>query len=127
MKGTETREIGGVQVDVSRCGAVRVKRMIYPAGFHWSTHLSAIIGSEFCMHSHVGFLAQGRMRVRFADGCVEEYEAPQIISIEPGHQGGVVGDEPAVVIEFDCEGDTVERVNLPPVHRAGGSCPKAKR
>jgi hypothetical protein len=126
IKNAERREIGGVEVDVARCGAIRVKRMIYPPGFHWSTHLSGIIGSEYCMHSHVGFLAHGHVNVRFSDGCVEDFQAPQFIAMEPGHQGWVVGEEPAVVIEFDCEGETVSRVNLPAVHRAGGSCPRAK-
>ena len=127
IKDSERKEAGGVQVDVLRCGSVRVKRMIYPPGFDWSTHLSALIGSELCMHAHVGFLASGQISVRFADGCVEEFKAPQFVAIEPGHAGRVIGDEPAVVIEFDCERDTVDRMDLPAVHRAGGACPNASR
>lgn len=79
------------------------------------------------MHSHVGFMAQGRINVRFADGCVVEYKAPQFVAVEPGHQGWVVGDEPAVLIEFDFEGETVNRMNLPAVHRPGGSCPQSAK
>ena len=41
----------------------------------------------------------------------------QIIAIEPGHDGWVVGDEPVVIIEFDFEGDTVRRTGMPSVHR----------
>ena len=52
-----------------------------------------------------------------ADGCVVEHKAPQIIAIEPGHDGWVVGDEPVVIIEFDFEGDTVRRTGMPSVHR----------
>ena len=47
-----------------------------------------------------------------ADGCVVEHKAPQIIAIEPGHDGWVVGDEPVVIIEFDFEGDTVRRTGM---------------
>lgn len=126
MKAAEHREIGGVQVDVSRCGAVRVKRMIYPPGFDWSKDLSGKMKSDYCIHAHVGFLAQGQVNVRFADGCVEEFKAPCFVAVEPGHQGWVVGGEPAVLIEFDFEGETVSRVDLPAIHRAGGSCPRAK-
>jgi hypothetical protein len=32
----------------------------------------------------------------------------------------VVGDEPAVLIEFDFEGDTVNRLGIPQVHKHGG-------
>jgi hypothetical protein len=116
----EHREIGGVQVDVARTGACRVKRMIYPPGFNWAAHLSELMGSKYCMHAHVGFMAHGQINVRFADGCVVEYKAPMFIQVEPEHEGWVVGDEPAVMIEFDFEGDTLNRLGVPHVHSHGG-------
>ena len=117
MEADERHHLGGVQVDIARAGNVRVKRMIYPPGFQWATHLSAVMGSKLCMHADVGFMARGQVNVRFADGCVVEYKAPQFVAVEPGHEGWVVGDEPAVLIEFDFAGDTVERLALPQVHR----------
>ena len=113
----EHKEIGGVRVDIARAGNVRIKRMIYPPGFSWAAHLSAIMGSNLCPHVHVGFMASGQINVRFADGCVTEYKAPQFVAVEPGHEGWVVGDQPAVLIEFDFERDTVERIGLPQLHR----------
>jgi hypothetical protein len=112
MKADEHKEVGGVQIDIARTGKVRVKRMIYPVGFNWAAHLSNAVGTELCMHAHVGFMAKGQINVRFADGCVVEYKAPQFVAVEPGHEGWVVGDEPAVLIEFDFEGDTVERLGV---------------
>jgi hypothetical protein len=113
MKADERREVGGVQVDVAKTGNIRVKRMIYPPGFNFDAHLKAVVGTDLCMHAHVGFMAHGQINVRFADGCVVEYKAPQFVAVEPGHQGWVVGDEPAVLIEFDFEGETVERLAVP--------------
>jgi len=119
MEADEHREVGGVQVDVGRTGAARVKRLIYPPGFHWAKHLSALMGSRYCMHAHVGFMARGQINVRFEDGCVVEYKAPKFVQVEPGHEGWVVGDEPAVLIEFDFEGDTLNRLAVPHVHEHG--------
>jgi hypothetical protein len=119
-------EIGGVQVDIARTGNVRVKRMIYPPGFNWATHLRSAVGTDLCMHSHVGFMAHGQINVRFADGCIVEYKAPQFIAVEPEHEGWVVGDEPAVLIEFDFESDTVDRMGLPQVHRRSATHPSSK-
>jgi len=116
MTADEHHDLGGVQVDIARAGTARVKRMIYPPGFNWATHLSPAIGSKLCMHAHVGFMARGQINVRFADGCVVEYKAPQFVKVEPGHEGWVVGDEPAVLIEFDFEGDTVNKLGLPHEH-----------
>ena len=112
LKGTDHREVGNVQLDIARTGACRVKRLIYPPGFRWSTHMKPVTGSPYCMHAHVGFLAHGRIHMEFADGCVTEFVAPQVVAIEPEHDGWVVGDEPAILIEFDFEGKTVQSLGL---------------
>jgi hypothetical protein len=117
VKGAERRNIGHVQLEVGRAGAARVKRMIYPAGFRWSVDMKPVVGTDLCMHAHVGFLARGEIHIEYADGCVVEHKAPQIVAIEPGHDGWVVGKEPVVLIEFDFEGDTVGRLGMPAAHR----------
>ena len=117
VKGAERREIGRVLLEVGRAGAARVKRMIYPAGFRWSVDMKPKVATDLCMHAHVGFLARGEIHIEYADGCVVEHKAPQIVAIEPGHDGWVVGREPVVLIEFDFEGDTVNRLGMPAAHR----------
>jgi hypothetical protein len=117
VRGAEHRSAGGVEVDVVRVGAGRVKRIVYPAGYRWSTHMQPIIGGDSCQHAHVGFLAQGQMHIQYADGCVVELSAPQAVAVDPGHDGWVVGDEPAVVIEFDFGGETAQRFGVPDAHR----------
>ncbi|KUG09862.1 hypothetical protein [Solirubrum puertoriconensis] len=113
LKDATRREVGGVLVDVVRTtGTSRMKRMIYPPGFRWSKNMKPIIGTELCQHAHVGFLAAGHLIIEYADGEREEYVAPQVVAIAPGHDGWVVGNEPAVLIEFDFEGETVERLAL---------------
>ena len=110
------KDIGGVRLEAGRAGAGRVKRMVYPPGYKWSTDTKPHVGTDYCMHAHVGFLVQGRIDVVYADGCVEVFEAPQIVAVAPGHDGHVVGSESAVLIEFDFEGDTVERFGMPSAH-----------
>src|SRR5689334_16815403 len=50
MKGAERRDIGHVKLDVVRTGAARVKRMVYPPGFHWAKDMKPSIGTDLCMH-----------------------------------------------------------------------------
>ena len=116
MKAAEHREVAGVQLDIVPAGEARVKRVIYPVGFRWSTHMKAVAGTDYCMHAHVGFLARGQVHVQYKDGCTLEFAAPQVVAIEPEHDAWVVGNEPAVVIEFDFERDTVERTGMPDAH-----------
>ena len=117
IKGATVREIGGVVLEVVPAGAARVKRMIYPPGFKWSSAMKPIVGTDRCMHAHVGFLARGEIHIEYDDGCVVEYKAPQIVAIDPGHDGWVVGKAPVVLIEFDFEGDTISRLGMPDSHR----------
>jgi hypothetical protein len=117
VKGATHRYLGHVRVDVGRAGAARVKRMIYPPGFRWSKDMKHVVGTDLCMHAHAGFLARGEIHIEYADGCVVEHKAPQIVAIDPGHDGWVVGKEPVVIIEFDFEGDTVSRLGMPDAHR----------
>jgi hypothetical protein len=119
IEGSEQRSVGGVRLDVKRAGDARVKRMVYPAGFRWSANMKPQVDTDYCMHAHVGFLARGEIHIEYDDGCVVEYKAPQVVSIEPGHDGWVVGREPAVLIEFDFERDTVDRLGMPRRHRHG--------
>jgi hypothetical protein len=116
INGAEHREVGGLHLDIVRAGDCRVKRIIYPPGFRWSKDMKPVAGTEVCMHAHVGFLARGQVRVEYTDGCVVDCAAPQVISIEPGHDAWVVGNEAAVLIEFDFEKDTVRRLGLPETH-----------
>ena len=116
IPGADHRELAGVQLDIVSAGNARVKRSIYPAGFHWARDIKPLVGTDTCMHAHIGFLARGHIHMTFPDGCTLDYTAPQVIVIEPGHDGRVVGNEAAVVIEFDFEGDTAARCGLPAKH-----------
>jgi hypothetical protein len=116
VRGAEHRYVGHVRLDVGRAGNARVKRMIYPPGFRWSKDMKPVTGTPLCMHGHAGFLAKGEIHIEYADGCIIEHKAPQIIAIEPGHDGWVVGNEPVVMIEFDFERDTVKKLGMPKAH-----------
>jgi hypothetical protein len=117
VTGAELREVGHVRLEIGRAGSARVKRMVYPPGFRWSVDMKPIVGTDFCMHAHVGFLVSGEIHIEYADGCVVEHRAPQIVAIEPGHDGWVVGRSPVVLIEFDFEKDTIGRLGMPDAHR----------
>src|SRR5262245_28488628 len=117
VKGATHRYLGHVRLDVGPAGSARVKRMIYPPGFQWAKDMQPVVGPDLCVHAHVGFLARRGIQIEYADGCSVEHKAPQIVAIEPGHDGWVVGKEPVVLIEFDFERDTVQRLGMPEAHR----------
>ena len=117
VRGATRRDVGDVVIESGRAGAARVKRVVYPPGFHWAVDMKPTVGTDLCMHAHVGFLERGEIHIEYADGCVVEFKAPHVVAIDPGHDGWVVGRNPAVLIEFDCERDTISRLGLPTAHR----------
>ena len=112
IPGADTRRVAGAQVDVAAAGSGRIKRVIYQPGFRWSTHMKDKVGTALCMHAHVGFIARGRVGVQYGDGTRAEFAAPAVVAIEPGHDGWVIGDEPAVLIEVDFMGETAPRFGM---------------
>ena len=112
VNGGENREVGGVQINLTRAGKGRIRRVIYPSGFRWSKDMRGIVGTERCMHAHVGFIVRGEIAIEYADGRRDTFTAPQADVIEPVHEGWVSGDGPAVMIEVDFESDTVRQFGL---------------
>lgn len=117
VANADHREVSGVQIDMTRAGKARVRRVIYPAGFRWSHDMKGIVGTDLCMHAHVGFIVAGSIEVEYGDGCRTRFTAPQAVVIEPGHEGWVAGDGPAVMIEVDFEADTARQFGLPETHQ----------
>lgn len=116
VPGATHHEVAGVQIDIAAAGTGRVKRVIYPVGFRWARDMKNVSGTRLCMHAHVGFLVKGTIHMQYGDGCVAEFTAPQAVVIDAGHDGWVVGDEPAVLIEFDFMGDTAAKFGLRATH-----------
>ncbi|PYM51780.1 MAG: hypothetical protein DMD77_01625 [Candidatus Rokuibacteriota bacterium] len=112
--------MAGVKIDSVAAANGQVKRVVYPPGFRWSIHMKPLIGTELCMHGHVGFLTSGKVQGQYADGCTFEFAAPQVMVVEPGHDAWVVGREPAVLIQFDAAAETAQRFGLPAEHRHAG-------
>jgi hypothetical protein len=112
----ERRSVGGVDEEIFTVGDAHIKRITYPQGYRWSTNLKPIVGTELCMHAHVGYLTSGHMRVEYPDGCVVDVVAPQPLVIYPGHDAAVIGDETAVLIQFDFDSQTGTRIGLSSEH-----------
>ena len=61
-------------------------------------HLDVLLYS--CKAKHLGVIVSGAVCAKHDDGTELTYKAGDAYSIEPGHDGWVVGDKPAVVYEF---------------------------
>jgi quercetin dioxygenase-like cupin family protein len=89
-----------VAVEVVKLATGEVGRYTFQPGWRWSEHIKPVVGTESCQTEHVGYLVSGTMGVQTADGTTGEVHPGSVYHIAPGHDGWVIGDEPAVAVEF---------------------------
>jgi quercetin dioxygenase-like cupin family protein len=82
-----------------------VGRATFQPGWRWSEHVKPIAGTDSCQAAHVGYQVSGRMAIRMDDGEEMEFGPGDFLSIPPGHDGWVIGDEPAVTIDWHGMGE----------------------
>ena len=97
----ETRTPPNTRVDVVNVGGATVARITLQPGRRWSEAIKPIVHTESCQVHHMGTLLSGRMHVVHDDGSEADVEPGGVYNIEPGHDAWVVGEEPAVAVEFD--------------------------
>ena len=81
-------------------GEVHVARTVHEPGWRWSEHVRPVMGTASCTHQHQGVLMSGQIEVETDAGARRVIRAGEAFNIPPGHDAHVVGDEPAVTIEF---------------------------
>ena len=99
-KPDETQTPPNVRVDIIRMGDVMVQKQTYQPGWQWSKHIKPIAKTNSCQVHHFGVWVQGRMRVRTDDGQEIEFGPGDVGDIPPGHDGWVIGNEPAIMYQF---------------------------
>jgi quercetin dioxygenase-like cupin family protein len=103
---------GRVRVDVVHIGEMPVKRVSHAPGWRWSVHSGPETNSERCPDTHVGLLLSGRLGVELGDGLNFEAEPGEVVAIPSGHDAWVLGDEPAVLVQFDEGASAARRFDL---------------
>ncbi|MGW6460890.1 cupin domain-containing protein [Streptomyces sp. NPDC055078] len=98
----ETRpfEDGKGRLELVDTGSGPVGRAVFEPGWKWSEHIKPIAGTDSCQVAHAGYVVSGRMRIVMDDGESGDAGPGDVITIDPGHDAWVLGDEPCVVIDW---------------------------
>lgn len=100
-KPDETRVFEGKGlVDVVTVGGRQVMRGHFEPGWRWSENVKPIAGTESCEAAHYGYVQQGRMRVHMNDGTEQDLAPGEVVTIAPGHDAEVLGDETCLFVDF---------------------------
>ena len=96
----ETRKFEKGKVDVVNLGGGTVGRYSFEPGWKWSQHVKPIAKTDLCQSAHAMYQISGRMHVVMADGTEFDVGPGEASTVPPGHDAWVVGNEPAVGVDW---------------------------
>ncbi len=96
----EARSFPHGKLDVVNLGETAMGRAVLEPGWKWSESVKPIVHTPSCQESHVGYVLSGRLTAKTDDGATHTFQAGEAMSLQPGHDAWVEGNEPCVLIDF---------------------------
>jgi hypothetical protein len=99
-KPDEVREFPKGRLELIKVGGAMVGRAIFEPGWKWSTSIQPIAKTKSCEAPHFQYHVSGVIKVLMDDGAEFECGPGDVSLLPSGHDAWVVGNAPAVVIDF---------------------------
>lgn len=99
-KPDEVRTFPKGRVELLNIGGAMIGRGIFEPGWRWSTSVMPIAKTKSCEAPHFQYHVSGILHVVMDDGTEFDLKPGDISSLPSGHDAWTVGDEAAVVIDF---------------------------
>jgi hypothetical protein len=96
----EVRHFPNGRAEVVSIGGGEVGRLVLEPGWRWSNDVKPIAGTDSCEAPHFQYHVSGRLAIRMDDGTEIVAGPGDVTSLPSGHDAWVVGDEPAVVVDW---------------------------
>jgi hypothetical protein len=96
----ETRGFPDGRAEIVNIGGGEVGRLVFEPGWRWSNDVKPIAQTDSCEAPHFQYRVSGRLGIRMDDGTEMVAGPGDIASLPSGHDAWVVGDEPAVVVDW---------------------------
>ena len=96
----EVREFPKGRVELVKIGGATVGRATFQPGWRWSTSVQPLAKTKSCEAPHFQYHLSGRLMVKMDDGSELECKPGDISLLPMGHDAWVIGNEPAVVVDF---------------------------
>jgi hypothetical protein len=99
-KPDEVREFPKGKVELVKIGNATIGRATFQPGWKWSESVQPLVKTTSCEAPHFQYHVSGVLMVKMDDGTVLECKPGDISLLPMGHDAWVVGNEPAVVVDF---------------------------
>ena len=99
-KPDEIREFPKGRLELIKVGGATVGRAIFNPGWRWSTSVQPVVKTKSCEAPHFQYHVSGILKILMDDGTELECHPGDVSLLPSGHDAWVVGDEPAIVADF---------------------------
>jgi hypothetical protein len=99
-KPDEVREFPKGRVELINIGGATVGRAVFEPGWKWSTSVQPLAKTKSCEAPHFQYHVSGVLRILMDDGTEFDCRAGDVSLLPSGHDAWVIGNEPAVVVDF---------------------------
>ena len=99
-KPDERRAFPNGQAEILKMGQGEVGRLVFQPGWRWSKDVKAIARTDSCEAPHFQYHVSGRLGIRMDDGREFIAGPGDVTCLPKGHDAWVVGNEPAVVVDW---------------------------
>jgi len=96
----EVRSFDKGKLELVKIGGTTVGRGIFQPGWKWSESVKPLAKTKSCEAPHFQYHVSGTLRVKMDDGTEVDLKAGDVSLLPNGHDAWVVGNEPAVVVDF---------------------------
>jgi quercetin dioxygenase-like cupin family protein len=96
----EVREFPKGRLELIKVGGATIGRAVFQPGWRWATSIQPIAHTKSCEAPHFQYHVAGVLRVKMDDGSEFDCKPGDVSLLPSGHDAWVIGDEPAIVVDF---------------------------
>ena len=96
----EVREFPKGRLELVKVGGAMIGRAVFEPGWRWATSVQPIAKTKSCEAPHFHYHVSGVVRIKMDDGSELDCRPGDVSLLPSGHDAWVVGDEAAVVVDF---------------------------
>src|SRR6266545_22697 len=96
----EVRTFPHGKLEVTTIGGMIIGRATLEPGWRWSESVKPIVETKSCEAPHFQYHVAGTLHIVMDDGTEMDCKPGDVSLLPVGHDAWVVGNEPAVIVDF---------------------------
>jgi hypothetical protein len=108
-KPDEVRAFPKGRLELIHVGGATIGRATFDPGWRWSTSVQPLAKTKSCEAAHFQYHVAGTLHVRMDDGTEFDCRPGDVSHLPSGHDAWVVGNERAVIVDFQGMVDYAKR------------------